>query len=114
MDEQGLKLELNREDLPVIEETSLHYIVLRVRDWQDIIGKKFERKRAYLEFDNEDVNAYKKELLEKGEVDEDLNSVDRFYAGEKYEMKRFQLIKDPKSAEWLDLSMYIDKLKHLS
>ena len=94
----------NPDNLPVIEETSLHHIVLRVRDWQETIDKKFGRKEAYLEFENEEVNAYKKELLEKGEVDENLNPVDRFYHGVDYEMKRFHLIKDPKSGNWVDLS----------
>jgi hypothetical protein len=55
----------NPDNLPVIEETSLHHIVLRVRDWQETIDKKFDREKAYLEFKNEEVNAFKKELLEE-------------------------------------------------
>jgi len=31
----------NPDNLPVVEETSLHNIVLRVRDWQETIDKKF-------------------------------------------------------------------------
>jgi len=38
--------ELNLKNLPIIEETSLHHIVLRVRDWQEVIDKKFGRKEV--------------------------------------------------------------------
>lgn len=107
MPEENPTNTLNSENLPIIEETSLHHIVLRVRDWQETIDKKFGRKEAYLEFENDEVNAFKKELLDKGEVDEDGNPVGGFYPGVEYEMKRFQLIKDPKSGEWADLSKHI-------
>ena len=70
MNEENKTESLNPRNLPIIEETSLNDIVLRVRDWQETIDKKFNRKHAYLDFGNEEVNDYKKELLEKGEVDE--------------------------------------------
>lgn len=106
------EIKTDAENLPIIEETSLHHIVLRVRDWQETIDKKFGREKAYLEFENEDVNAYKKELLEKGEVDENLNPVDAFFLFNKeYEdldfenLKRFQLI--VQDSLFLDISKYI-------
>lgn len=78
---------LNSKNLPIIEETSLHYIVLRVSDWQETIDKKFGRKEAFLEFDDEDVNAYKKELLKD---------------------KKYQLVEQLKQSKiYLDLSEYL-------
>lgn len=85
------------ERLPLVIGDNIHEIAFTVRHWQQVIEDKFGRREAYLDFENDEVNKYKKDLLTRNRSNE---------SGVHFNKHSFfHIVKD--GDNWMDISIYI-------